>query len=241
MKNLKTKAKVFLVAALMVTTIITFTANAAEIYRELIAQERKDVTVTLNGTPRTLTDASGTVIYPVMINGSTYLPVRAVSEMANLPVEWNQATKTVALGTKTTGPKYLFEQQLKGTKYQQKISDPSLLTVNTADGQQTFKNGISHNIWNNSMSASEYTRMANFDVTGAKTITLTAYSPERDAEIIISGEKASDIISSFVIKKGSIVTKTYNLDGRQQISFAINGTEFGGDKVDAYIFDANIQ
>lgn len=239
---MKINKKVIMVTVVMILVMATtISVTAATVHRQLTAQERRDITITLNGTPQTITDASGTTIYPVIINGSTYLPVRAVANLVNLPVEWDSKTLTVKLGNTEVGPKYLFDQQLKGTNRQMKINDPTLLTVNTDEGQQIFKNGISHSIWNNTMSSSSVTRMANFNVAGAKTITLTAYSPGRDAEVIISGSKTSDVVATFTIKKGSIVTRTFNLDGREEISFGINGTSFTNEVVDAYIFDAYIE
>ena len=44
-------------------------------------------------------DASGNVVEPFIIDGTTYLPVRAVSSALGLDVSWNDQTKTVELNT----------------------------------------------------------------------------------------------------------------------------------------------
>lgn len=61
-----------------------------------------DVTVTLDGVAQSFADAAGTSVYPVIYNGTTYLPVRAVAELVGLNIEWVGSTKTVAITTDTT-------------------------------------------------------------------------------------------------------------------------------------------
>ena len=57
------------------------------------------ITVTMDGTPQTFHDAQGAVVLPVTYNGTTYLPVRAVSALVGLGVEWEAETQTVKLTT----------------------------------------------------------------------------------------------------------------------------------------------
>lgn len=64
-----------------------------------------DVTVKYNGEVQTMKDATGTVVYPVLYNGTTYLPIRAVSNMLGIAVDWDQATRTVLLGETDTSDK----------------------------------------------------------------------------------------------------------------------------------------
>ena len=45
------------------------------------------------------TDANGNTVEPFIIDGTTYLPVRGISNSLGLNVEWNSATKTVVLTT----------------------------------------------------------------------------------------------------------------------------------------------
>ena len=67
-----------------------------------------DITVTINPTIRVkldgetqkMTNVNGDPVYPMLYGGTTYLPVRAVSNMMDLKVDWDQATQTVLLSTK---------------------------------------------------------------------------------------------------------------------------------------------
>ncbi len=60
-----------------------------------------DVIIELNGQTLTLTDASGNEVKPLIVNGTTYLPVRAIGENLGLEVGWNGETRTVTLSSGT--------------------------------------------------------------------------------------------------------------------------------------------
>jgi hypothetical protein len=49
-------------------------------------------------------DVNGQTVYPVIFNGTTYLPVRAVSALMDEPVEWDAPSKTVFIGKTLTNP-----------------------------------------------------------------------------------------------------------------------------------------
>lgn len=57
-----------------------------------------DVKITLNGQTITPTDANGNVVEPFIIDGTTYLPVRAIANALGLDVKWDGETNTVKLG-----------------------------------------------------------------------------------------------------------------------------------------------
>ena len=48
-----------------------------------------DYSVTLNGAKVNLKDSSGNATEPFIIDDTTYLPLRAISELLNLTVEWD--------------------------------------------------------------------------------------------------------------------------------------------------------
>lgn len=57
-----------------------------------------DIKIRLNGKTLTPKDAAGNPVEPFIIDGTTYLPVRAVGEALGLNVSWDGATNTVILG-----------------------------------------------------------------------------------------------------------------------------------------------
>ena len=86
----------------------------------------RDIKISLNGKEFTPKDAAGNVVEPFIIDGTTYLPVRAVAEALNLNVECDNATSTVKLtrpeGSKpvyitATGKRYHYDSTCNGGTY----------------------------------------------------------------------------------------------------------------------------
>jgi len=73
------------------------------------------ITIRYNGEIQAMKDANGDAVHPILYNGTTYLPVRAVSNMLDLPVNWVNETRTVELG-KSNQPKSLLDVTDAGKK-----------------------------------------------------------------------------------------------------------------------------
>ncbi len=86
-----------LVLALIMMISLAVPAYAAETASNITARLSPDVTVNYNGQVQSMADAKGNSVYPVNYKGTTYLPIRAVSNMLGIAVDWDQATKTVLL------------------------------------------------------------------------------------------------------------------------------------------------
>ena len=61
-----------------------------------------DIKITMNGQQINPTDANGNYVEPFVIDGTTYLPVRAVAGALGLNVEWDGNTNTVLLSNATS-------------------------------------------------------------------------------------------------------------------------------------------
>ena len=57
----------------------------------------KGLKIEYNEKIQTFTDANGVVVYPLSYNGTTYLPVRAISNMYGATVDWNEVDKRITL------------------------------------------------------------------------------------------------------------------------------------------------
>ena len=64
---------------------------------EITVQINPNITVKYNGKAQAMTDVNGNPVYPMLYGGTTYLPVRAVSNMLGVKVDWDGDTQTVIL------------------------------------------------------------------------------------------------------------------------------------------------
>jgi hypothetical protein len=72
--------------------------------KKVMFYAKPDICVELNGVRQVFKDANGQTVYPIIYNGTTYLPVRAVSAIMKEPVEWDDRSKTVYIGKTLTYP-----------------------------------------------------------------------------------------------------------------------------------------
>lgn len=80
------------------------TAPAPIAQRAISATIADNFTIIYNNTKQSFADANGKAVYPVVKDGTTYLPIRALCSMLNIPVEWDGTTSSIYLGTHTVAP-----------------------------------------------------------------------------------------------------------------------------------------
>lgn len=98
----KFQLRSFLSGVLFSALIISLIGTAAAtLGQRTLTVDYTDIKIQLDGKQITPTDANGNAVEPFAVNGTTYLPVRAVSNALGLGVNWNAATSTVEL----TSPK----------------------------------------------------------------------------------------------------------------------------------------
>ena len=66
----------------------------------VLAKKSDVINIFINGGKFIAKDANGNVVNPILKDGTTYLPVRAIGEAFDKEVAWDGATKTVTLTTK---------------------------------------------------------------------------------------------------------------------------------------------
>lgn len=95
MKKMNKKSSlVLLLVAMVLLSSITFSAGIGKV---ISATQREDFKLTLNGNSKTLKSTTNQVIHPIVVDGVTYLPLRAIAELANMEVKWLASTSTIAL------------------------------------------------------------------------------------------------------------------------------------------------
>lgn len=90
--------------ALVLAASLTVGALAASQPYTANATLSPNVTVKIDGVEQTFYNAQGKEVHPIIYNGTTYIPLRAVGELMGKNVNWDGATGTASLsGTRTTG------------------------------------------------------------------------------------------------------------------------------------------
>lgn len=91
-----------LAVCIICATIMVVSASAAVIIPKIQAELRPDFTVKIDGEVCTFKNVNGDVVQPLLYEGTTYLPVRAIGEMMGKTVYWYEDSKTVELKDKKT-------------------------------------------------------------------------------------------------------------------------------------------
>lgn len=91
------KRTVALLVCALFTVGVFAGASAAGKFREITAQLRPDFTIKVDGQVQEFKSAKGEVVYPILHEGTTYLPVRAIGELMDKVVYWYEDEKRVEL------------------------------------------------------------------------------------------------------------------------------------------------
>ncbi|MDD2218231.1 MAG: stalk domain-containing protein [Eubacteriales bacterium] len=74
------------------------TASRAPI--RVIVNLRNDINIFYDFERVVFKDGAGVTVYPLIYNGSTYLPLRSVSELMKSDITWDDKNKTISMGSK---------------------------------------------------------------------------------------------------------------------------------------------
>ena len=143
MKKKKILAIISIVCVIITLATVTLAATGG--LEEIKAYLNHDIKVYYNGELKKMYDVNGKEVFPVSYQGTTYVPIRAVSNMIGLNVDWDGATKSVLLG-KTGVEKGFIEEftpYAKDSCYHYKMSDGKMLAV----GDKTYYHYLQLNVY----------------------------------------------------------------------------------------------
>ena len=107
-----------------VFTIGAFTGASADTkLKEITAYINNSINIKLNGNHYVPTDSKGIKISPIIYNGSSYLPIRSLSQALGVAVKYDESTNTIMLG----------EQEGKGEMLQNFRAGGSSTSVSSRD------------------------------------------------------------------------------------------------------------
>ena len=193
---------------------------AASNLQRIAADLNSGIKIIYNGTTQTLKDANGNQLFPISYNGTTYVPLRAVSTIFGENVNWDKNTNSITLGKSEREPISLTKlSHDKGTDTSGIIGDvTNIVPVNTQ-----FSSGVFWSIWNSTMSYS-YDYCMHFDVSAYSTLTYTAWS-DVDATVMVVDENEANI-DIFKLYANTITTRTIDISGVSKVAFGANALDF---------------
>jgi hypothetical protein len=119
---MKKATTIAVIVVLLFALSVSVTASSNTISKDITY---RDIKITINGEALTPTDGNGNPTEPFIMDGSTYLPVRAVAGALGLEVGWDGETSTVILIQNEhanvyitrTGSKYHYDATCNGGTY----------------------------------------------------------------------------------------------------------------------------
>ncbi|MBQ3109576.1 MAG: PepSY domain-containing protein [Clostridia bacterium] len=91
------KKLAFILAGVIAVSSFAVGAMSKSIVEKIEAELRGDFTVYVDGKKQTFRDVNGKVVDPILYEGTTYLPVRAIGELMGKTVYWYQDEKKIEL------------------------------------------------------------------------------------------------------------------------------------------------
>lgn len=242
------KALMTLAITLALVCGMAIGASAADTLKEISAYLNYGITIKYNGEAQDLTDAAGNRVYPITYNGTTYLPVRAVSNLLGIGVDWDGATQTVLLGEKADGTDLIdnfkpYNSYTTDIDYRGSL-DPEFIQSSEKQTTTIGGNTVSHWFAVRLDYLDDDAPECSFNLGGKyDTLTFQAYA-DKDMTLIVTGDNDS-VLGQFSLKGGQVPQSlTIDLHGTTQLTFDCEkvpgSTSYTGDgKVwCTYIFDA---
>ncbi|BES63870.1 hypothetical protein SANA_03090 [Gottschalkiaceae bacterium SANA] len=95
---MKRSGFVLLVIGILLVTSFSFTAADVEYFD---AYRATDMNFEVDGEPWQPRDVDGSMLYPIVVNGRSYVPVRSLLEAKGVTVDWRDPTRTIVLDYST--------------------------------------------------------------------------------------------------------------------------------------------
>ena len=209
------------------------------------------ITVKFNGNVQTMQDANGVTIHPIVFNGTTYVPLRAVSNMFDVPVNWVAATRTVEIGEGGPGaavtpgqPRSLFNHATGiGTSGGwDRITDVSTIPQPTP-GTTTYTEALRHQRSSAATGINVSRSRWELDNTYS-TLSFSVFVRADNAHsyIVTVTDITNDVtIASRTVSGNEFYTVDVDLNGAQNIGFTVHRQPVTGGNSEAFILNPTLR
>ena len=99
-----------------------------------------NITISLDGTAYQPVDANGIAVYPILYQGTTYLPVRGLSYMLGKSIGWDSATSTVLITDDPVTPPALYSNWKPAPEYLTGLRPDEKIKIKYNGEEQEFYN-----------------------------------------------------------------------------------------------------
>jgi hypothetical protein len=96
--KMKKRNLILLVIGALILSSLSFTASDVEY---VDAYRATDMNFEVDGQPWQPRDVDGSLLYPIVVNGRSYVPVRSLLEAKGVTVDWRDPTRTIVLDYST--------------------------------------------------------------------------------------------------------------------------------------------
>lgn len=197
------KKKIF--ALTMAGTLLTGAAigvSAAPITEKVTAYLNWGVKLENGGLEWTPKDSAGNKTPPITYNGSTYLPVRAVSDLLGVAVDWDKASNKIYVGEKQDSVD-LLSLDMENSYAVQKTKDKQF----TVQGGKDYKTGL---VFDELNSASKGTKIRTAGAYQTAELTIAGIENKRPITFQVKDEEG--IMLKEVVVSVDSAPQTFSVD-----------------------------
>ena len=220
---------------LFLTLMLTIGAVAVTNLDVISAYINRAVIVEYQGNPQQMYDVLGNEVYPIIYEGTTYLPIRAIAGLFEVNVEWDDDSKIITLGEDTKTADFINNF----TPYAGNYSQSKGIILSVDDKTKSIA-GTSCDHWlyfNN-------TEYYYYNLEGKNTsLDFSAYCSDSSRnnrfELYFYGD--GELMDSYIIKEYDLpVTQTLDLSGVNQLRICAENPDGSSASSELYLFDMNI-
>lgn len=140
MKNKKITLRTCIIAC-FICVLLTSVVAGSTTTEKITAYINRGISIIIDGQTKTMLDADGNRVYPISYDGTTYVPIRAISELLNAKVSWDSKTGSVVIESNCEEKVSLIPNKTVATTYSTLLTDEEKTVVSQG---KTYKaeNGV---------------------------------------------------------------------------------------------------
>ena len=130
----------------ILSMFFTMFVMASPSMEKITAYLNHNISVIINGDKVELRDTNDNEIYPISYEGTTYLPIRAISQLFGFDVEWDSRTGSIIINTNIENKESLITGKEENTKNNTLLLNSEERVFSLSDETIEAENGIACNI-----------------------------------------------------------------------------------------------